>query len=131
MSAIVQTFVEPDFTVDLYADGDAIITKDTHFFQISAELLRSLVQKSRRLSETAAPIATVDVVPNSGQDPEGAARRVATAPGSISRQVQKTDIGWQAKFLDGREIVTYFYESRSLARTGELSDAIGQNGRVA
>ena len=135
---IVQTFVEPDMRVDLYADGDAIITRDTSYFQLSADLIRSLAAKSkqpvaRQLPQSPAGIDIPGAAALQGANtaPEiSSTPRLRTTPGAISRQVVNTPNGWQAKFLEGQVIVTYFYESRSLARNGEVTDQVGENGRI-
>lgn len=147
---IIQTFVESDMRVDLYEDGDAIITKDTLYFQLSADLIRSMASKARKTAQEAKNVQRLAPVMDgidlgqqpafdpSGQDTQEAQQgataplpRLRTTPSTISRQVAKTEHGWQAKFLNGQVIVTYFYESRSFARTGEVTDEIGVNGRIA
>ncbi len=144
---IIQTFVESDMRVDLYEDGDAIITKDTLYFQLSADLIRSMASKARKTAQEAKTVQPmqrlapaldgIDLGQQSASDQaaqDGTTApvpRLRTTPSTISRQVAKTEHGWQAKFLNGQVIVTYFYESRSLARTGEVTDEIGVNGRIA
>lgn len=131
MPQVVETLNEGGLIFEIYDDGDCVLTNAPGgYVQLSAVLISRLAKVARigsirrKLTEPEAQTSTLVI----GMDPGHA---LAKACAFSIRKLVDTP-GWQCSLFDEQQqIVLHVYESRSLARSGLLSNPIGTAGRIA
>lgn len=103
----------PTGQVEMYSDGDAVVTIRTRYGVVLADL----------------PYATMK--PLYDQVKVSASPTAKEKPPKIPARIEKTDAGWKVHVRVGKEDRTYFYRTRDQARKAKPTNAIGgPDGRI-
>lgn len=128
MTTVVDRFESNNLSIEVYKDGDCIITTESGFIQLTAAILARMRAGSpapkQAVKEEVSAISVPVITPPESPPP---------AKTEAKRQMLgKGEKGWEVRFTsaEGGE-QSHFYTSRSFARLAEPANTVGQNGRVA
>ena len=102
----------PTGQVEMYSDGDAVVTIRTRYGVVLADLPYAVMKPLYEQVHDDSPV-------------------LKEKPPKIPARIEKTDAGWKVHVRVGKEDRTYFYRTRDQARKAKPTNAIGgPEGRI-
>lgn len=143
-SHVIDRIRVENLSIEIYSDGECVMhAPQLGFMQISAKVLARIANASKNLNKTidaktaeepeeskeAKESNPISILGDQAPIPSDA---LVTKQDAIPRNIKNTADGWVCTLQKpGSDPVVHVYASRSLARAGQLGNAVGVAGRVA